>query len=150
MNPIILVLLSLTAISAIQGDTIKCYVGVATAHGDNKVDHLIPTTCPEDVTKCMKTSAGFGQTSSSTYACGQKTEGSISDSLGSLGSIFEDGCKKHENKGANELLAGLTGQEASSEICVCTGNLCNSAGSNQFNLILAFLCTFLALFRLAY
>ena len=36
--------------------------------------------------------------SSSTYACGQKTEGSISDSLGSLGSIFEDGCKKHENK----------------------------------------------------
>ena len=45
----------------VQGDTIKCYVGVATAHGDNKVDHLIPTTCPEDVTKCMKTSAGFGQ-----------------------------------------------------------------------------------------
>jgi hypothetical protein len=40
----------------------------------------------------------FIAASTSTYACGQKTEGSISDSLGSLGSIFEDGCKKHENK----------------------------------------------------
>ena len=40
----------------------------------------------------------FIAASTATYACGQKTEGSISDSLGSLGSIFEDGCKKHENK----------------------------------------------------
>jgi len=142
MNPVILVLLSLTAISAIQGDTIKCYVGVGVG--------VIPTTCPEDVTKCKKTSAGLGQASISTYACGQKTEGSISDNLGSVGSIFTDGCKKDENKGANEFLGGLTGQEASSETCVCTGNLCNSARSNQFNLILAFLCTFLALFRFAY
>jgi len=141
MNPVILVLISLTAISAIQGDTIECFVGVNNIYGDNKVDHLIPTTCPEDVTKCMKTSAGIGQASTSTYACGEKTESSIPDSLGSLGSIFEDGCKKHGTK--------VLGLEASSQICVCTGNLCNSARSIQFNLILAFLCTFLALFKFA-
>ena len=77
------------------------------------------------------------------------SEGSLTDSLGTLGSIFEDGCKKHENKEANKILSGLS-LETSSEVCICTGNLCNSAQTSGINVLMALSCFALTIFRFIY
>jgi len=129
---LLLTFLGLAAISAVQTaeTTIKCFSGSK----DSKEEKA----CDSGVTQCTKTTAGAtlgglgGETI--TYGCGLAS------------ATQEEGCK--ETKSGTEVL-GIT-SEAKAEVCICTGNLCNSAPSNKFNFIMALSCLMFTFLKISF
>jgi len=96
----------LLAIAAGASTAIKCHEGT-TENGEGK---LTETTCQEGVTQCISISFNHNGKSVVIYDCYAETD------------VVQDTCMDHTTM----LGPGKT--------CVCTGNLCNSAGAPNFAL----------------
>jgi len=143
--------LGLSAISAVKSAAtteakIRCYTGVKPEEGEN-----INVECDSGVTQCTKTTvttkAGDNENIAITYGCGSETvkdvgcnevEAPVEDAksaISGIGDAIGGDVGKAISGGAEKINVA-----AKTELCVCTGNLCNSALSNQVNFTMAFSC----------
>jgi len=148
---LVLTFISLSAISAVQCETMQCYQGVVASDDLSKLEKK---TCPGvvPVTQCIKADlkVSVGEKEVALYCCVEGREGPR------LFSAEEDGCRTPTNQELNEIKGRLLfpsngkTMEGKKEICFCTGNLCNSAPSSRINLFTAFSCIMIAILKSAF
>jgi len=124
-----LTFLGLSAFSAVQSastdtNSVMCYVETLT---DKDTAPSKEAPCNEGVKQCTKSTAGVSIGNNGVapriYAC-------ASDAT-----IKKEGCTETETT--------TVGVTTKTEMCVCTGSLCNSASSNRVNFIMMAFSSFM-------